>query len=77
MPVERLIETGGDGLCRFAAMSPMPPSGVTRAAVLRDPELSSGTGQFSAIQAVAPSLTVEANPVNVRDAGEVERAVAL
>jgi putative ABC transport system substrate-binding protein len=49
---------------------------VTRAAVLRDPDLSSGTGQFGAIQAVAPSLRVELNPVNVRDAGEIERAVA-
>jgi putative ABC transport system substrate-binding protein len=49
---------------------------VTRAAVLRDPDLSSGTGQFAAIQAVAPSLRVELNPVNVRDAVEIERAVA-
>ena len=48
---------------------------VTRAAVLRDPDLSSGTGQFGAIQAVAPSLRVEINPVNVRDAAEIERAV--
>ena len=37
---------------------------------------TSGTGQFGAIQAAAPSLGVEANPVNVRDAGEIERAVA-
>ena len=37
---------------------------------------SSGTSQFAAIQAVAPSLRVEVNPVNVRDAGEIERAVA-
>jgi putative ABC transport system substrate-binding protein len=33
-------------------------------------------GQFGVIQAVAPSLRVEVNPVNVRDAGEIERAVA-
>ena len=50
--------------------------GVTRVAVLRDPTKRSGTGQFGAIQAVAPSLRVEVNPVNVRDAGEIERAVA-
>ena len=50
--------------------------GVTRAAVLRDPAIAAGTGQFGAIQAVAPSLGVEVNPVNVRDAGEIERAVA-
>ena len=37
--------------------------------------LGSGTSQFAAIQAVAPSLRVEVNPVNVRDAGEIERAV--
>jgi putative ABC transport system substrate-binding protein len=51
--------------------------GVTRAAVLRDPALPSGTGQFAAIQAVAPSLRMEVSPVNVRDAGEIERAVAV
>ena len=50
--------------------------GVTRAAVLRDPAITSGIGQFAAIQAVAPSLGVEVSPVNVRDAGEIERAVA-
>jgi putative ABC transport system substrate-binding protein len=49
--------------------------GVTRAAVLRDSALGSGTSQFAAIQAVAPSLRVEVNPVNMRDAGEIERAV--
>ena len=50
--------------------------GVTRAAVLRDPAVAAGTGQFAAIQAVAPSLRVEVTPVNMRDAGEIERAVA-
>ena len=50
--------------------------GVTRAAVLRDPAIAAGIGQFGAIQAVAPSLGVEVSPVNVRDAGEIERAVA-
>jgi putative ABC transport system substrate-binding protein len=49
--------------------------GVTRAAVLRDPAITAGTGQFGAIQSVAPSLGVEVSPVNVRDAGEIERAV--
>jgi putative tryptophan/tyrosine transport system substrate-binding protein len=49
--------------------------GVTRAAVLRDATQGSGTSQFAAIQAVAPSLSVEVNPVNMRDAGEIERAV--
>ncbi len=50
--------------------------GVTRVAVLRDPTLGSGTSLFAAIQAVAPSLRVEVNPVNLRDAGEIEGAVA-
>jgi putative ABC transport system substrate-binding protein len=49
---------------------------VTRVAVLRDPDLSSGTGQFGAIQSVAPSLGVELSPINLRDAGQIERAVA-
>jgi putative ABC transport system substrate-binding protein len=48
---------------------------VTRVAVLRDPAQGSGTAEFAAIQAVAPSLRMEVNPVNVRDAGEIERAV--
>jgi len=48
---------------------------VTRAAVLRDPAVASGIGQFGAIQAVAPSLGVELSPVDVRDAGEIDRAV--
>ena len=50
--------------------------GVTRVAVLRDPDISGGTGQFGAIQSVAPSFGVESSPINVRDAGEIERAVA-
>jgi putative ABC transport system substrate-binding protein len=49
---------------------------VTRAAVLRDATQGSGTSQFAAIQTAAPSLRVEVNPVNMRDAGEIERAVA-
>ena len=50
--------------------------GMTRVAVLRNAATASGPGQFAAIQAVAPSLRVEVNPVNVRDTGEIERAVA-
>jgi putative tryptophan/tyrosine transport system substrate-binding protein len=51
-----------------------PP--VTRAAVLRDPAVASGIGQFGAVQIVAPSLGVEVTPVDIRDAGEIERAVS-
>jgi putative ABC transport system substrate-binding protein len=50
--------------------------GVTRAPILRDPAQPAGTGQFGEIQAAAPSLRMEVTPVNVRDAGEIERAVA-
>jgi ABC-type uncharacterized transport system substrate-binding protein len=49
---------------------------MTRAAVLRDPAVASGIGQFAAVQAVAPSLGVELSPVDLRDAGDIERAVA-
>jgi putative ABC transport system substrate-binding protein len=49
--------------------------GVTRAAVLRDPAITSGVGQFAVIQAMAPSLGMEVRAINVRDAGEIERAV--
>jgi putative ABC transport system substrate-binding protein len=50
--------------------------GVTRAAVLRDPAIAAGPGQFGAIQTAAPSVGMEVSPVNVRDASEIERAVA-
>ena len=49
---------------------------MTRAAVLRDPAISSGIGQFAVIQAVAPSVGLEVTAINVRDAGEIERAIA-
>ena len=49
---------------------------VTRVAVLRDPASPSQTAQFGAIRAMAPSVSVEVIPINVRDAGEIERAVA-
>jgi putative ABC transport system substrate-binding protein len=50
--------------------------GVARAAVLRDPAITAGIGQFAAIQAVGPFVGVDVSPVNVRDADEVERDVA-
>ena len=48
---------------------------VTRVAVLRDPSLAVGPGQFGAIQSVAPSFRVEASPIDVRNADEIERAI--
>ena len=44
-------------------------------AVLRDPATAAGIGQFAAIQAVASPFKVELTPVDVRDAGEIERAI--
>jgi putative ABC transport system substrate-binding protein len=48
---------------------------VTRVAVLRDPVIPSGIGIFGVMQAMAASLRMEVTQVNLRDAGEVERAV--
>jgi putative ABC transport system substrate-binding protein len=49
---------------------------VKRVGVLRDPNSRAGIGQFAAVQAIAPSLRIEVNPINVmRDAGEIERAI--
>jgi putative tryptophan/tyrosine transport system substrate-binding protein len=50
---------------------------VTRAAVLRDAAASSGIGQFGAIQSVAPAFGVELSPMDMRDAAEIERAIAV
>jgi putative ABC transport system substrate-binding protein len=49
---------------------------VTRAAVLRDPTSSTGVGQFAAIQSAASFLGMELRPVDVRNAGEIERTVS-
>ena len=49
---------------------------ITRVAVLRDPNNIASVGQFSALQAVAPSFGVELSPVDVRDAGAIERGLA-
>jgi putative ABC transport system substrate-binding protein len=49
---------------------------VTRVAVIRDATLVSGGGQLGAIQSVAPSFGVQLSPVNLRDAGEIDRTVA-
>jgi putative ABC transport system substrate-binding protein len=50
---------------------------LTRIAILRDPAIAAGIGQFAVIQAMAPpSLGVELSPIDVRDVGEIERDVA-
>jgi putative tryptophan/tyrosine transport system substrate-binding protein len=49
--------------------------GVTRAAVLRDPAITAGVGQFAIIQSVAPSVGIEVSAINMRDADEIARAI--
>jgi putative ABC transport system substrate-binding protein len=46
---------------------------VARVAVLRESAIAAGVGQFGAIRSVAPALGVELRPVDIRDAGEIER----
>jgi putative ABC transport system substrate-binding protein len=48
---------------------------VTRVAVLRDPALTAGIGQFAVIQAVAPPLGIDVSVINLGDAAEIERAI--
>src|SRR3974390_2528032 len=50
--------------------------GVTRVAILRDPAITAGIGQFAVIQSVAPSLGVEVSPINISDATEIERDIS-
>jgi putative ABC transport system substrate-binding protein len=50
--------------------------GIKRAGILRDPTLVTGGGQLGGIQAVAPSLGIEAIPLDVREAALIERSIA-
>ena len=50
--------------------------GVTRAAVLWDPAIPAGIGQFAIIQSVVQSVGVDVSPISVRDAAEIERAIS-
>ena len=50
--------------------------GVTRAAVLRDPALTAGIGQFAVIQAMAPSVGVEVSPIDTSGSTEIEHAIS-
>src|SRR5262249_35657430 len=45
---------------------------VTRAAVIRDPTITAGMGQWGAIQTAAPSFGVDVSPINMRDATDIE-----
>ena len=50
---------------------------VTRVAVLWDPAVPAGIGQFAVIQSVAPSLGVDVRPINMSNTSETERAIAV
>jgi putative ABC transport system substrate-binding protein len=49
---------------------------VTRLAVLRNSNIPAGFGQLGALQSAAASFGVELSPVDLRDAGEIERGVS-
>jgi putative ABC transport system substrate-binding protein len=49
---------------------------VTRAAVLRDPAIPAGIGQFAIIQSVVSSVGVDVTPLSLRDPAEIERGIA-
>jgi len=67
------IEYGmsGKGLELLKEIAPR----VTRVAVLRDPTLAVGIGQLGAILSVAPTFSVEASPIDVRNANDIERTI--
>jgi putative ABC transport system substrate-binding protein len=46
-----------------------------RVGVIRNPRVASGSGQYGAVQAVAPFLGMETSPIDARDAGEIERGI--
>jgi putative tryptophan/tyrosine transport system substrate-binding protein len=48
---------------------------TTRAAVIRDPAITAGIGQWGAIQSVSPSVAIEVSPINLVDAGEIDRGL--
>jgi len=50
--------------------------GIKHVAVIRDPTIPAGSGQWGAIQTAAPLVGIEVNPINLRDLGAIERAIA-
>jgi putative ABC transport system substrate-binding protein len=65
----------GMGAKWLALLKEIAPN-TTRAAVLRDPTLRAGMGQWGAIQSVSPSVAVDVSPISLVDAGEMESALA-
>ena len=84
--VDNLARPGGNGTgfrsyeygmgAKWVELLKQIAPGVMRVAVIRDPAITAGTGQFGAIQSVAPSLGVEVSPISARDVPEIERAIA-
>jgi putative ABC transport system substrate-binding protein len=64
----------GMGAKRLELLKEVAPQ-TTRVAMMRDPTVAAGPGQWGAIQTAAPSFGVELSPIDVRDAGEIEHAV--
>src|SRR6516164_5540472 len=84
--VERLSRPGGNatGFMQFEynlcgkwleLLKETAPS-VTHAAVLRDPAVAAGIGQFAVIQSVAPSVGIEVSPIDLRESAEIEPSIA-
>jgi len=84
--VESLSRPGGNatGFVQFEynlsgkwleLLKQMAPA-VQNVAVLWDPSIIAGVGQFAVIQSVAPALGAEVRAINVREASEIQRAVA-
>ena len=84
--VKRLSQPGGNAtgfmmfeynLCGkwLELLKEIAPS-VTHAAVLRDPAVAAGIGQFAVIQSVAPSVGIEVSPIDLRESAEIEPSIA-
>ena len=82
--VESLAEPGGNatGLAQFEySLSAKWPEllkeiapNVKRVAVIWDPTITAGIGQFAVIQSVAPSVGIDVRPISVH--GDIERVIA-
>jgi putative ABC transport system substrate-binding protein len=58
----------------LALLKEIAPNTI-RAAVLRDPAITAGIGQWAAIQSVSPSVAIEVSPISLVDAGDVDSAL--
>jgi putative tryptophan/tyrosine transport system substrate-binding protein len=84
--VERLSRPGGNAtgfmmfeynLCgKWLELFKEIAPNVTHVAVLRDPTFAHGIGQFAVIQAAAPSVGIEASPIDLREPKQIEHGIA-